>query len=86
MATSPRFLASLVCCGSLIPIYRDFEGSLMAHNLAHPYNRREFLLAHWRHLLTTAGDWLIRCNVGQVVTIDHLPDDVLLAIFDFYVF
>jgi hypothetical protein len=29
---------------------------------------------------------LIRCDVGQVVTVDDLPDDVLLAIFDFYVF
>ena len=28
---------------------------------------------------------LIQCNVGQVVTIDVLPDDDLLAIFDFYV-
>ena len=29
--------------------------------------------------------WLIRCDVGQVVTIDVLSDDALLAIFDFYV-
>jgi F-box-like len=30
--------------------------------------------------------WLIRCDyVGQVITIDVLPDDVLLTIFDFYV-
>ena len=30
--------------------------------------------------------WLIRCrDIGQIVTIDGLPDDVLLAIFDFYV-
>jgi hypothetical protein len=29
--------------------------------------------------------WLIRWDVGQVVTIDVLPNDVLLAIFDFYV-
>jgi F-box-like len=29
--------------------------------------------------------WLIRCVVGQVITIDVLPDDVLLTIFDFYV-
>jgi hypothetical protein len=33
-----------------------------------------------------ADSMLIRCDVGQVVTIDHFPDDVLLAIFDFYVF
>src|SRR6266849_1377142 len=29
--------------------------------------------------------WLIRCDVGWLVTIDDLPDDVLLEIFDFYV-
>jgi hypothetical protein len=29
--------------------------------------------------------WLIRCDVGQVATIDVLPDDVLLTIFDCYV-
>ena len=29
--------------------------------------------------------WLIRCDVGQLITIDVLPDDVLLSIFDFYV-
>jgi hypothetical protein len=27
----------------------------------------------------------MRCDVGQVLTIDELPDDVLLKIFDFYV-
>ena len=30
--------------------------------------------------------WLIRCDVGRVLTIDDLPDDDLLAIFDLYVF
>src|SRR6202789_321886 len=29
--------------------------------------------------------WLILCDVGQVLTINDLPDDDLLAIFDFYV-
>ena len=53
----------------------------MAFNLAHPYNRRKSLVAHWHHLSPTAG-----CDVGQVVTIDGLPDDDLLAIFDFCVF
>ena len=28
---------------------------------------------------------LTRCDVGQVVSIDILPDDVLLEIFDFFV-
>ena len=56
----------------------------MADNLAHPYNRRKSLIAHWLHL---SDCWLIRSDVvGQVVTIDDLPDDVLLEIFDFYVF
>ena len=29
--------------------------------------------------------WLTRCDVGQVISIDILPDETLLAIFDFYV-
>ncbi len=29
--------------------------------------------------------WLIRCDVGQVTTIEVFPDDALLAIFDFCV-
>ena len=28
--------------------------------------------------------WLTRCDVGQVISIDILPDEILLAIFDFY--
>jgi hypothetical protein len=63
---------------------RDLEGSLMAlaDNLAHPYNRRKTCCA----LASSPNDrWLIGCDVGQVVTIDVLPDDVLLTIFDFYV-
>ena len=41
--------------GSLTPIDRDLEGSLMADNLAHPYNRRKFLAVHWHHCLMAAG-------------------------------
>ena len=45
------------------------------------------LLCTW--LASSPDDcWLIRCDVlhaGQAITIDDLPDDVLLAIFDFYV-
>jgi hypothetical protein len=41
--------------GSLIPIDRDFEGSLIADNLAHPYNPRKSFFVHWHHLPTTAG-------------------------------
>ena len=49
----------------------------MADNLAHPSNR-----CKWAS--SPNGHWLIRCDIGQVVTIDNLPDEVLLAIFDFY--
>ena len=52
----------------------------MTDNLAHPYNRRESFVGHWRHLPR-----LIRCDVGRVLTIDDLSDDELLVIFDFYV-
>ena len=53
----------------------------MADNLAHPYNPRKSLAS------PPSDCWLIRCDVGQVLTIDSdvLPDDVLLEIFDFYV-
>ena len=53
----------------------------MVDNLAHSNNRCTSLLC------TSIVRWLIQCDVGQVVyvTIDVLPDDVLLAIFDFYV-
>jgi hypothetical protein len=33
-----------------------------------------------------ADSMLVRCDVDQVVTVDDLPDDILLAIFDFYLF
>ena len=52
----------------------------MADNLE-PYNRCKSLVVHRNHL-STRCDY---CDVGQVVTIHDLPDDVLLAIFDFYV-
>src|SRR6266700_3384297 len=57
----------------------------MADNLAHPYNRRKSFCCT---LASSPNDCrLIRCHVGLVVAIeiDVLPDDVLLAIFDFYV-
>ena len=53
----------------------------MTDNLAHPHNQRKSYA-----LVSSRNDcWLIRCDVGPVLTIDDLPDDVLLAIFDFYV-
>src|SRR6266566_5424461 len=51
----------------------------MTDNLAHPYNPRKSLAS------PLSNCWLIRCDVDQVLTIDVLPDDVLLEIFDFYV-
>jgi hypothetical protein len=73
-----RFLACVCHWGS--------EGSLVADDPAHPYNQCKSFVVHWHHLSSPNDFWLIRCDVGQVVvTIDDLPDDVLLAIFDFYV-
>jgi len=54
----------------------------MADNLAHPYNRRKSLLRTGIISQRLPAD---RCDVGRVLTIDDLPDDDLLAIFDFYV-
>ena len=57
----------------------------MEDNLAHSYNRRK---SHVLHLeVTFPSDCrLIQCDLGRILTIDDLPDDVLLAIFDLYVF
>ena len=59
----------------------------MADDPINPYNRCKSLVVHWtRHYLSSPTDyWLIRCDVGQMVTIDDLPDDALLVIFDLYV-
>src|SRR6267154_2277883 len=68
--------------GSLTPTDRNFEGSLMADDLAHPYGRRKSCCT----LVLSPNDcWLIRWDVGKVVTIDDLSDDDLLVIFDFCV-
>ena len=53
----------------------------MADSHANHYNPRTSLVVH--HLLTTSE--LIRCDIGQVTTIEVLSDRVLLAIFDFHV-
>ena len=66
-----RFLASVGRC--------NFEGLLMADNLAHSKSSCCALLPF------PDDCWLIRCDVGQVAAIDVLPDDALLAIFDFCV-
>ncbi len=57
----------------------------MAENIAHPYGRSKSLSCE---MASSPNDcWLIpiRCDVDQVVTIDVLPDDVLLITFDFHV-
>src|SRR6266403_6094593 len=53
----------------------------MSDNHTRPHNRRTFFVVQ----SSTKDCWLTRCGVGQVAAIDVLPDDVLLAIFDFYV-
>ena len=55
----------------------------MADNHTHSYNRRKFLIVRWHHL---SDRWLIRCDEGRMLAIDDLPDDVLLTVFDFYVY
>jgi hypothetical protein len=53
----------------------------MADNLAHIYNRR-------KSLVSPSSDCCLirmRCAAFRVLTIDVLPDDVLLTIFDFCV-
>ena len=54
--------------------------------VCHPYNRCKSFVVHLagiisRRLLADS----MRCTTGQAITIDDLPDDVLLAIFDSYV-
>ena len=61
----------------------DSEGSLVADD---PDNRCESFVVHLaginsRRLLADS----MRCTAGRAITIDDLPDDVLLAIFDIYV-
>ena len=80
MSLSFRRLLTCVC-------HWDLEGSLVADDPAHPYNRCKSFVEHLagiisRRLLADS----IRCTAGQAITIDDLPDDVLLAIFDFYVY
>jgi hypothetical protein len=62
------------------------EGSLMAKNscttleeLTKQNRRMSFIARHF----TMTADWH---NVGEVIQIDVLPDDVLLQIFDLYVY
>ena len=79
MSSSLRRLLTCVC-------HWDSEGSLVADDPAHPYNRCKSFDVHLagiisRRLLADS----MGCTAGQAITIDGLPDDVLLAIFDFYV-
>ena len=73
-------LSSFLHCFPASVCHWDFEGSLVENNLADSSNRRKSFVEHWPN-----DFWLIRCDVlGYVITIDVLPDDVLLMIFDFY--
>ena len=54
----------------------------MADKFSNPYDQRKSLVVHWHHSQCLLTDSM---HVGQVVTIDDLPDDALLEIFDFYV-
>jgi hypothetical protein len=58
----------------LIPIYSDFGGSLIADESVQPTYVS-------RCASSPNNSWLIRCDLGQI---EVLPDDVLLAIFDFF--
>jgi len=40
---------------------------------------------HWPSGIISQRLLLIQCYVGRVLTIDDLPDDDLIEIFDFYV-
>ena len=79
MSSSLRRLLTCAC-------HWDFEGSLVANDSADPDNRCRSFAVHLagiisRRLLADS----MRCTAGQAITIDDLPDDVLLAVFDFYV-
>ena len=79
MSSSLRRLLTCVC-------HWDVEDSLVADDPAHPYNRCKYFVMHLAGIISRRllAD-LMRCTAGQAITIDDLPDDVLLAIFDFYV-
>ena len=79
MSSSLRRLQTDMC-------HWDLEDLLVADDPAHPYTRCKSFVVRLagiisRRLLADS----IRCTVGQAITIDDLPDDVLLAIFNFHV-
>ena len=80
MSSSLRRLLTCVC-------HWDSEGSLVADDPAHPYNRCKSFDVHLAGIITQRllADSM-PCTAGQAITIDDLPDDVLLTMFDFYVF
>ena len=65
----------------------DSDGSLVADDPAHPYNRCKSFVVYLAGIISRLqlADSM-RCTAGQATTIGDLPDDVLLHIFDFYVF
>ena len=79
MSSSLCRLLSCVC-------HWDSEGSLVADGPVHPDNPCKSFVDHLagiisRRLLADS----MAGTAGQAITINDLPDDVLLAIFDFYV-
>ena len=79
MSSSLRRLLTCLC-------HWDFEGSLVADDPADPDDQCKSFVVHLagiisRRLLADS----MPCTAGRAITIDDLPDDVLLAIFDIYV-
>ena len=79
MSSSLRRLLTCVC-------HWNSEGSLVADDPAHPYNPCKSFDVHLAGIISQRllADSM-RCTAGQAITMDDLPDDVLLTIFDFHV-
>ena len=88
-ALSPPSFPS--CSGPSIPIDCRSEGLSNAENHAHRWTGEKLTnrscqsasFKFERHPATTTDQ--TRCHIGQVMSIDMLPDDILLEIFDFFV-
>ena len=65
----------------------DFDGSLVADDSVHPDNRCKSFFVYLAGIISLRllADSM-QCTAGQAITIGDLPDDLLLHIFDFYVF
>ena len=81
MSSSLRRLLSCVC-------HWDSEGSLVADGPVHPDNPCKSFVVHLAGIISRrllADSMPGTALASQAITIDDLPDDVLLAIFDLYV-